>query len=220
MRLWDCKSQSTKPIQVLEEARDSVSTLQVVGHEICTGSVDGRVRVYDLRMGMVYVDVVGRMSPPPSFPTDSSIRNANLLSALPEPVTSLRQTKDTNGLLISTLDSTIRLLDKGNGALLQAYKGHVNKDFRIRSCFGINDAFVVSGSEDGKIYVWDMLEGKVVKKLDGHAGKVTSAVAVNDVRKEWLSAGVDGMCLCSVMQNGLLLILQSRHRADMGTQVV
>lgn len=58
--MWDCKSQSTKPIQVLEEARDSVSTLHVVGHEICTGSVDGRVRLYDLRMGMVYVDVVGR----------------------------------------------------------------------------------------------------------------------------------------------------------------
>ena len=61
VRLWDCKSQSTKPIQVLEEAGDSVSSLQVVGHEIVTGSVDGRMRVYDLRMGMVFVDVIGRM---------------------------------------------------------------------------------------------------------------------------------------------------------------
>jgi len=60
VRLWDCKSQSTKPIQVLEEAKDSVSGLCVVGHEIVTGSVDGRMRVYDLRMGMVVVDVVGR----------------------------------------------------------------------------------------------------------------------------------------------------------------
>lgn len=62
VRLWDCKSQSTKPIQVLEEARDSVSSLHVVGHEIVTGSVDGRMRVYDLRMGMIFVDVIGRMS--------------------------------------------------------------------------------------------------------------------------------------------------------------
>ena len=61
VRLWDCKSQSTKPIQVFEEAKDSISSLGVVGHEVVTGSVDGRVRVYDLRMGMVYVDVVGRM---------------------------------------------------------------------------------------------------------------------------------------------------------------
>ena len=50
-----------KPIQVLEEARDSVSSLHVVGHEIVTGSVDGRVRMYDLRMGMLFVDLIGRM---------------------------------------------------------------------------------------------------------------------------------------------------------------
>lgn len=61
VRLWDCKSQSVRPIQVFEEARDSVSGMWVGGHEVVTGSVDGRMRVYDLRMGMVFVDVVGRM---------------------------------------------------------------------------------------------------------------------------------------------------------------
>ena len=61
VRLWDCKSQSTKPIQIFDEARDSVSSLHVVGHEIVTGSVDGRMRIYDLRMGMMFVDVLGRM---------------------------------------------------------------------------------------------------------------------------------------------------------------
>lgn len=60
VRLWDCRSQSTKPIQVLDESRDSVSSLHVVGHEIVTGSVDGRVRLYDIRMGQLYVDVIGR----------------------------------------------------------------------------------------------------------------------------------------------------------------
>lgn len=61
VRLWDCKSQSTKPIQVLEEAKDSISSLHVAGHELVTGSVDGRMRLYDLRMGVVSVDVIGRM---------------------------------------------------------------------------------------------------------------------------------------------------------------
>lgn len=62
VRVWDCRSQGVKAIQVLEGAGDSVSGLDVVGHEIVAGSVDGRVRVYDLRMGMVYVDCIGRMS--------------------------------------------------------------------------------------------------------------------------------------------------------------
>lgn len=60
VRIWDCKSQSTKPIQVLEDSGDSVSSLDVLGHEIVTGSVDGKMRLYDLRMGMIYADVVGR----------------------------------------------------------------------------------------------------------------------------------------------------------------
>ncbi|KAI9676406.1 MAG: hypothetical protein M1817_000563 [Caeruleum heppii] len=168
VKIWDCKSQSHQPIQVLDEARDSVSSLHVVGHEICTGSVDGRVRIYDLRMGMVYVDVLG------------------------SPVTSVQQTKDSAAVLISTLDSTVRLLDKGNGNLLQTYKGHTNTQYRIRSRLALNDAFVVSGSEDGSIHVWDLLEGKLATTLEAHGGKVASALAVNNARKEWSSAGTDG----------------------------
>lgn len=60
VRLWDCKSQSTKPIQVFEESKDSVSSLHVLGHEIATGSLDGKMRIYDLRMGMAYTDTLGR----------------------------------------------------------------------------------------------------------------------------------------------------------------
>jgi len=45
---------------VFEEAKDSISSVQVIGREIVTGCVDGRMRLYDVRMGMVFVDVVGR----------------------------------------------------------------------------------------------------------------------------------------------------------------
>ena len=41
------------------------------GHEIVTGSVDGRLRIYDLRMGIIYVDVIGRRWP--SFMDSKSI---------------------------------------------------------------------------------------------------------------------------------------------------
>lgn len=109
-----------------------------------------------------------------------------------EPITSVQQTRDGNAILVSTLDSTIRLMDKGNGQMLQSYNGHTNADYRIRSCLGLADAVVVSGSEDGQIYAWDLLEGRVIETLGAHDGKVASAVAFNAVRKEWASAGVDG----------------------------
>lgn len=83
-------------------------------------------------------------------------------------------------------------MDKGNGQLLQCYKGHTNTDFRVRSCLGMADAVVISGSEDGQLYAWDLLEGKVIEKLGAHEGKVVSTVAFNGAKKEWASAGVDG----------------------------
>lgn len=109
-----------------------------------------------------------------------------------EPITSVEQTRDGNAVLVSTLDSTIRLMDKGNGQMLQSYRAHTNTDYRIRSCLGLADAVVISGSEDGQLYAWDSLEGKVIEKLKAHGGKVASAVACNGARKEWASAGVDG----------------------------
>ena len=52
---------------------------------------------------------------------------------------------------------------------------------------------MVSGSEEGDIYAWDLLEGKVIAKLDGkHGGKVPSAVAWNGRSEGWASAGGDG----------------------------
>ena len=111
---------------------------------------------------------------------------------LSDPVTSVQQTKDGNACLVSTLDSRIRLMDKANGQLLQSYKGHTNEDYRVRSCLGMADAVVVSGSEDGYLYAWDLLDGKVINEAEAHAGKVASAVAWNGMKKEWASAGTDG----------------------------
>ena len=87
-------------------------------------------------------------------------------------------------------------MDKGNGQLLQSYKDHINKDYRIRSCLGLADAAVISGSEDGQLFAWDLLEGTVIEKFHAHDGKVASAVACNGARKEWASAGVDGERIC------------------------
>ena len=127
---------------VLPEAKDSISSVCVVEHEIMSGSIDGRVRVYDLRMGMVYIDVIGREcaplhhypSPPPSHSPYAfeDVETGNCSPAVahglkhanktPDPVTSLTPTKQSDSLLVSSLDSALRLMDKPDGKLLKAYK--------------------------------------------------------------------------------------------------
>ena len=191
-----------KPIMVLEEARDSISCVlagrEGVGgkgeYEILAGSVDGRVRSYDLRMGRCDTDVIGTS------------------------VTSLRRTLDGKGVLVGGQDSTIRLFDRDNGGLLKAYKspGFKNEEYRLRSCFGGNERWVVSGNEevgeDGEVIVWDTMTGEVVKKVKIEAKKgekkkvgadgkekerknVISCVAWtgNGKGRQWCCAGSDGV---------------------------
>lgn len=49
-------------------------------------------------------------------------------------------------------------------------RGHVNRRYSVTACFDGNKR-VVSGSEDGSIYIWDINNSKsVVQKLQGHNG--------------------------------------------------
>lgn len=76
VRLWDGRSNSGKPLMVLQEAGDSVTCLACVGAEVLAGSTDGRVRGYDLRVGRCVVDVIGGAFRYPS----TSIHSSNHLS--------------------------------------------------------------------------------------------------------------------------------------------
>lgn len=189
------------------EAKDSISSIDVNGAEILTGSVDGRVRNYDLRMGCMDQDVIGRK--PHQLILKIEAANAD---ARTDPVTSITTTKANDSYLVSTLDSTLRLMDKRDGKLLQAFTdppGFKNDTYRIRSTLAAADSLVISGSEDGNVYVWDLLEGHVLHRLkhtqqaltDGKASasaagakrkEVVTAVAWNQLRREWASAGGDG----------------------------
>ncbi|KAL1673775.1 WD40-repeat-containing domain protein [Schizophyllum commune] len=136
VRLWDLKSQSRTPIQVLDESRDAVQSLVVGATSIISGSVDGHVRTYDLRMGELRSDYMGN------------------------PVVGLALSADGQTLLVTTLDSTVRLIDMSTGKMLNSFTGHNNNDYRCRACFGHNEATVICGDEDGVVWAWDLLEAK------------------------------------------------------------
>lgn len=182
VKVWDAKSRSEKPIMSFSEAKDSISSVAVNGHEIFVGSVDGRVRVYDLSMGHVDVDVV----------------------APGKGVTSVTPTKAGDGYLVSSLDSKMRFFDRSTGKCLQTFQGdgYTNETYRMRSTMAMADAYAMTGTEDGKVFVWDVLTGalahQVWHKEDGSAHTmatkkdVVSAVAWNQLRKQWASAGGDG----------------------------
>lgn len=133
-RLWDIKSKSRDPVQFLDEAKDSVSSIAVTDYEIVTGSLDGKVRRYDIRQGMLHVDDVQA------------------------PVGNVCFTGDTQCILVNCLNDSLYLIDKDSGDILQNFKGHKNLTYKIDGSLTKNDAVVLSGSEDGYVYSWNLTD--------------------------------------------------------------
>ncbi|KAI0119989.1 WD40-repeat-containing domain protein [Nemania sp. FL0031] len=148
VRVWDVRSGAPKPVQVLSEAKDAVSSLATHGSEIVAGSVDGRVRTYDVRAGRCVTDVVG-----PS-------------------VTSLSLTRDGKAVLVSGLDSKLRLMDRETGGCLKTYAnpGWKNENLRVQSILGGKEQYALAGDEmtgmpgqaaEGRIWAWDVVTGEL-----------------------------------------------------------
>ncbi|KAH7665775.1 Purine permease plant protein [Dioscorea alata] len=136
--------------------------------EIIAGSVDGTVRTFDIQIGRELVD------------------------DLKQPANCVSLSNDTNCILASCLDSTLRLLDRSSGELLQEYKGHTCKSFKMDCCLTNFDAHVTSGSEDGFIYFWDLADASVVSKFRAHASVVTS-VSYHPKDSCMITSSVDGV---------------------------
>jgi mitogen-activated protein kinase organizer 1 len=167
VKLWDCRSHQSRPIQSLSDAKDSVESVVIKNHEILSGSVDGCIRQYDIRMGMMTCDPVQH------------------------PVTSVAYSNDHNCILASTLNSTLVLIDKELGECLNEYKGHINTNYRISGGFSASDDVIVSGSEDGKVYYWDLVNAKPLRILEAHS-KPVSCTVLNSKRNELLCGSYDG----------------------------
>ncbi|GAA5936128.1 hypothetical protein JCM1841_007060 [Sporobolomyces salmonicolor] len=169
IRLWDIKSQNRAPIQTLEEARDSITSVVIRDHLICAGSVDGNVRTYDLRMGELRADFFD------------------------QPVTSLTLTSDASLALVSTLDSTHRMLDLATGGVVASYTGHKNTSYRSQSCLGgKGEETVVCGDEDGRVWGWEVESGNPAGKPFKAHDKAILWTAHHPKQQQLVTASADG----------------------------
>lgn len=160
VKCWDNKSSSKEPIETLTDATDSVTSILVHGHEVISASVDGRVRTYDLRMGELRTDYV----------TEHSA------------LTSLAMSHDNQCLAVSCLDAhygTIHLLERSTGSILASYSGHHRStNYGVGVGITSDDCYIVTGSEDGMVPIYDLASKELVQCLEGHS-RHTCAVACN-----------------------------------------
>jgi WD40 repeat protein len=111
---------------------------------------------------------------------DHTIRAINLDTketlwsfAAPSTATSLKLSKDNYHVLINLSSQEIHLYNLETKTLVQRYLGHKQGKFVIRSDFGGSDErFIISGSENNDVYVWNRTNGKLLDVYSGHTNTV------------------------------------------------
>jgi mitogen-activated protein kinase organizer 1 len=177
VRIFDVRSRSSAPAQVLRGASDSISDVTSCSTNearIFAGSIDGTVRTFDARQGQVFVD------------------------DLCAPVGTLSVSHDRECVLASCLDDYLRLIDISTGELLATYEGHVNKTYKVGCAILHDDSVVLSGSENGKICFWNLADAS--GSTSPRVGMTSSAspvcaVAAHPCRGVVLSGSHDGSLL-------------------------
>jgi len=95
-----------------------------------------------------------------------------------ENITSLCISDDCTSVAANVVSQTlpeILLWNLSDGKVIRKFRGHRQARFVIRSCFGgYRQKFVISGSEDSFVYVWNRETGDLLFSLGGHTASVNS----------------------------------------------
>lgn len=100
-----------------------------------------------------------------------------------------------NTFLTASTDNAIKLWDlRTCGAPVREYSGyHQNRaiqiGFEISNCY----RYLISGSEDRSVYIYDIGSGQLVDRTKNsqHGDSVTD-IAVNPIYYEWATSSIDG----------------------------
>lgn len=164
VKCWDLRAQnnSRDPIETLDGSTDSITALAKTEHCILTASVDGAVRIYDLRKGCLQTDLIST-----------------------DPITSLSVSDDGRMYLVACLEGSaansdknaprgvVRLLDLSSGQLFREYRGHQHHSLKGEARFVPDGRQIAAGSEDGSVYHWDLLQTNV--------SDVTSTISLDPI---------------------------------------
>uniref|UniRef100_A0A7S2W4U6 Mitogen-activated protein kinase organizer 1 n=1 Tax=Mucochytrium quahogii TaxID=96639 RepID=A0A7S2W4U6_9STRA len=173
IRVYDLRSHNRDGVQILSGFRDSVSSVRISDYQIVAGSIDGCIRTFDVRAAKMFKDTIGDSISYIELSTDLAGSNLVVASCVGD-------------------KGSVVLVDRDSGLVLKHYEGHLNVENRI-GC-GIYSSRtgkdrIICGSEDGYVYIWDLLTGKVVDREKVHDTSL-SAIGVSGDRM--VSCAYDG----------------------------
>ncbi|KAE8154199.1 WD domain protein [Aspergillus avenaceus] len=113
--------------------------------------------------------------------------------ALKSKPTSVAVSSDSRHMLVNLSQGEIQLIDIDTTDIIRRFEGQKQGSFVIRSTFGgAAENFVISGSEDSRIYVWHKENGTLIETLEGHISGCVNAISWNPTNPGmFASAGDD-----------------------------
>lgn len=98
--------------------------------------------------------------------------------AMEDKLTSINFGVDGLQLLVNMNEGRVLALNAATGEVIMRYEGAKQAEYVIRSRFGgAGENFVISGSEDSRVYIWRRQTGAQVTVLDAHGPGTVNAVA-------------------------------------------
>ncbi|KAH8277773.1 hypothetical protein KR018_006531 [Drosophila ironensis] len=152
VRLWDIRTGRT--LKTLTAHDDPISSVDFNrdGSLFLSSSLDGLVRLWDptiCQVGMTLID-------------DDNV-----------PVGCAKFSPNGKYILASMINSTIKLWNFHKPKCLRTYRGHKNDAYLIGSNFSITGGiWIVSGSEDIGLYIWNLQTKELAQKVDTQGDQV------------------------------------------------
>jgi WD40 repeat protein len=169
-------------------------TFRPDGHQLATGDVDGKVRLWQIAGDKYYLAWQGEhdswvrtvaFSPDGTRLASSGgdqliklwdVNQGICLPIYPEknssPVRSLAFSADGTLLASGGDDCHVKLWDANTGHCLNTLKGHTSWVWSV--AFSSDGVLLASGSEDHSVRVWDVRTGQCIHTLKGHQNWVSS----------------------------------------------
>ena len=86
--------------------------------------------------------------------------------------------------------------------MLAEYRGHAHERSAIASTLSSDDALVASGSEDGRVVMWELVDADVVASIDAHPKHSACGLDWHPRGDVMATGGTDGLAKLWVPPGG------------------
>jgi len=121
------------------------------GDQLAIGTINGKINIYDILSEQI------------RYNHSFNCRNRVGKNSLGKKITNITFINKINAL-VTTCDSCIRLIEMNDGKNITKYKGYENEKSMIRATPDLSNDVIISGSENGFCYLWNIANKKDKKR--------------------------------------------------------